>query len=34
LLTIRPVRAVIGTAVFVLGVLAGVGLAAWVMQPI
>jgi hypothetical protein len=34
LLTSRPFRAVIGVTVFVFGVLAGAGLAAWVMPPI
>jgi hypothetical protein len=34
LLTTRPIRAVIGAAVFVFGVLAGAGLAAWMMPPI
>jgi hypothetical protein len=34
LLTTRPVRAVIGGAVFVLGVLAGAGIAAWMVPPV
>jgi hypothetical protein len=34
LLTSRPIRAAIGVTVFVFGVLAGAGLAAWMMPPI
>jgi hypothetical protein len=34
LLTSRPIRAAISVTVFVFGVLAGAGLAAWVMPPI
>jgi hypothetical protein len=33
-LTIGPVRAAIGVTVFMFGVLAGAGLAAWMMPPI
>jgi hypothetical protein len=34
LLTTRPVRAVIGAAVFMFGVLAGAGFAARMMPPV
>ena len=30
----RPLRVVIGTAVFMLGVLAGAGIAAWIVPPL
>jgi hypothetical protein len=33
MLTSRPVRVVIGAAVFALGILAGAGIAAWFVQP-
>jgi hypothetical protein len=33
LLTSRPIRAAIGVSVFMFGVLAGAGIAAWVMPP-
>jgi hypothetical protein len=34
LLTRRPFRAAIGVTVFMFGVLAGAGIAAWVMPPL
>jgi hypothetical protein len=34
LLTIRPARIVAGTTVFIVGVLAGAGIAAWMMPPL
>jgi hypothetical protein len=34
LLTIRPARVVMGATVFVVGVLAGAGIAMWVMPPV
>ena len=34
LLTVRAVRAAIGVSVFAFGLLAGAGIAAWVMPPI
>jgi hypothetical protein len=34
LLTIRPVRIMIGATVFVMGVLSGAGIAMWVMPPV
>jgi hypothetical protein len=34
LLTSRPIRAALGVTVFLFGVLAGAGLAAWVMPPV
>jgi hypothetical protein len=34
LLTIRPIRAAIGAAVFMLGILAGAGIAAWMVPPV
>jgi hypothetical protein len=33
MLTSRPARAVIGAAVFALGILAGAGVAAWLVPP-
>jgi hypothetical protein len=33
LLTIRPMRIAMGATVFVIGVLAGAGVAAWIMPP-
>jgi len=30
----RPVRVVIGAAVFVVGILAGAGIAAWLVPPV
>jgi hypothetical protein len=34
LLTLRPARIVMGATVFVIGVLTGAGIAAWMMPPI
>jgi len=34
LLTVGPVRVVMGTTVFIIGVLAGAGIAAWIMPPV
>jgi hypothetical protein len=34
LLIIGPVRVVMGATVFVIGVLAGAGIAMWVMPPV
>jgi hypothetical protein len=34
LLTIRPMRIAMGAAVFVIGVLSGAGIAAWMMPPV
>jgi hypothetical protein len=34
LLTIRPARIAMGAAVFMIGVLTGAGIAAWMMPPI
>jgi hypothetical protein len=34
LLTIRPVRIMIGATVFMMGVLSGAGIAMWVMPPV
>jgi hypothetical protein len=34
LLTIRPMRFAMGATVFVIGVLTGVGIAAWMMPPV
>jgi hypothetical protein len=34
LLTMRPARIVMGATVFVLGVLTGAGVAAWMMLPV
>jgi hypothetical protein len=34
LLTSPPIRVAIGVTVFVFGVLAGAGIAAWVMLPV
>jgi len=34
LLTSRPARVVIGAAVFALGILAGAGIAAWLVPPV
>jgi hypothetical protein len=34
LLTVRAVRAAIGVSVFAFGLLAGAGIAAWVMPPV
>jgi hypothetical protein len=31
---IRPVRIVLGAAVFMIGVLSGAGIAAWMMPPL
>jgi hypothetical protein len=34
LLTVRPIRAAIGAAVFLFGLLAGAGVAMWVIPPV
>ena len=34
LLTIRPMRIAMGATVFVIGVLTGAGIAAWMMPPV
>jgi hypothetical protein len=34
LLTNRPTRVVIGAAVFALGILAGAGIASWLVPPL
>jgi hypothetical protein len=34
MLTIRPMRIFVGATVFVMGVLSGAGIAAWMMPPI
>jgi hypothetical protein len=34
LLTIRPVRIAMGATVFMIGVLTGAGIAAWMMPPV
>jgi hypothetical protein len=33
-MTSRPARVVIGAAVFAFGILAGAGIAAWLMPPV